>query len=141
MGVRKIESVRIKQILTACKSLGMPAKDGPKDSLTVQMLSFDEFKKRLPPDKDCSVECRLFRKTKKALEILVDGNGERSCTFYRVRKWAGIDWVLHPTGPPPRKTGQQTEDEIALNDPHTTRRDQTTAIRRAKGWKRARGRA
>ena len=134
--VQKSKSAMIKLILISCKSLNMPAKHGSKDSYTVRMPSFQEFVKQLPPDKDCSAECRLFRKTKKNLEELVGGDAERPWTFYRRREEVGIDWSLDP---PPKTSRRKGEDDFALNGHNTTRRNQTTAIAGSKGRKRAKG--
>jgi hypothetical protein len=79
-------SVIAEQIVTAGKALGYVTKEFGKGSFVISVKdSYVQFLSKLPKDKDCSAEARLFRGLVKGVEGLVNGDSKQT-------------WVIHRNG-------------------------------------------
>ena len=79
-------SVIAEQIVSAGKALGYVTKEFGKGSFVISVKdSYVQFLSKLPKDKDCSSEARLFRGLVKGIEGLVNGDAKQT-------------WVIHRNG-------------------------------------------
>jgi hypothetical protein len=79
-------SVIAEQIVSAGKALGYVTKEFGKGSFVISVQdSYVQFLSKLPKDKDCSAEARLFRGLVKGIEGLTHGEAKQT-------------WVIHRNG-------------------------------------------
>jgi hypothetical protein len=79
-------SVQAAGIIDAAKALGYLLKEFGKGSAVISVKdSYVQFLSKLPKDKDCSAEARLFRGMVKGIEGLTNGDAKQT-------------WVIHRNG-------------------------------------------
>ena len=79
-------SIMASEIVSACRVLGYVKKEFGNGSAVVSIAdNYVQFLSKLPADKDCSAEARLFRNTIKSLESFVSGDAKKT-------------WVIHKGG-------------------------------------------